>query len=304
MMEGQIKNEENNVEKPEQNLEEIKAEQEAFSKLSDIKEIFYRNHIWGEYDCVVSRHRLEKFPEIKRDLMIAKNYFHHVGFCDNFEFLKNPQISSVSCYPFWGYEERKHPPIFVIDESGGNEKEIANEIDVSVVINSDATERARQYALKEDFWVENPTKGLGSRSCKYDGVPYFLYHAEALLQDQDKYNKPQIISAIIFDQNRIREHFDVKTGETLTFEQYTKFLSVLDSRNLTGLDRSKEYEKLIGTRHSSPEIKYKVARELGLVSKIPVFDINGNMLWPKQMSYEEVKKFVEERNKEKEKNNA
>ena len=33
---------------------------------------------------------------------------------------------------------------------------------------------------------------------------------------------------------------------------------------------------------------------------LPVYDINGNMWWPKQMSYEEVQKFVEERDKEKE----
>lgn len=30
---------------------------------------------------------------------------------------------------------------------------------------------------------------------------------------------------------------------------------------------------------------------------LPVYDGNGNLLWPKQMSYEEVKKFVEERDK-------
>ncbi|MFH0804505.1 MAG: hypothetical protein V1896_02805 [Candidatus Zambryskibacteria bacterium] len=33
---------------------------------------------------------------------------------------------------------------------------------------------------------------------------------------------------------------------------------------------------------------------------IPVYDADGNMLWPKRMSYEEVKKFVEERDKKKE----
>lgn len=32
---------------------------------------------------------------------------------------------------------------------------------------------------------------------------------------------------------------------------------------------------------------------------IPVYDSNGNLLWPKQMTYEEVVKFVEERDKEK-----
>ncbi|KKS96294.1 hypothetical protein A3B05_01305 [Candidatus Giovannonibacteria bacterium RIFCSPLOWO2_01_FULL_43_160] len=34
---------------------------------------------------------------------------------------------------------------------------------------------------------------------------------------------------------------------------------------------------------------------------LPIFDSNGNLLWPQKMSYEEVKKFVEERDKNKEK---
>lgn len=36
-----------------------------------------------------------------------------------------------------------------------------------------------------------------------------------------------------------------------------------------------------------------------LSQAIPVYDIDGNLLWPKQMNYEEVKKFVKERDKEK-----
>jgi hypothetical protein len=37
---------------------------------------------------------------------------------------------------------------------------------------------------------------------------------------------------------------------------------------------------------------------------LPIYDIEGNLLWPKQMSYEEVKKFVEEREKRKEEGEA
>ncbi|MCX6763997.1 MAG: hypothetical protein NTZ97_04720, partial [Candidatus Moranbacteria bacterium] len=32
---------------------------------------------------------------------------------------------------------------------------------------------------------------------------------------------------------------------------------------------------------------------------VPLYDLDGNLLWPKQMSYEEVKKFVAERDKNK-----
>ena len=30
----------------------------------------------------------------------------------------------------------------------------------------------------------------------------------------------------------------------------------------------------------------------------PIYDVNGNLLWPKQMSYEEVKTFVSEKDKQ------
>lgn len=55
---------------------------------------------------------------------------------------------------------------------------------------------------------------------------------------------------------------------------------------------------------SSPLIK-KLAVEMQEVNKnnperlLPIYDIFGNLLWPKQMSYEEVKKYVAERDKEK-----
>ena len=35
---------------------------------------------------------------------------------------------------------------------------------------------------------------------------------------------------------------------------------------------------------------------------IPIYDFRGNLWWPKRMSYEEVKKFIEERNKNKKEN--
>jgi len=38
-------------------------------------------------------------------------------------------------------------------------------------------------------------------------------------------------------------------------------------------------------------------------SKLPVYNPDGDLVWPKKMSHEEVKKFVEERDKEKEEKN-
>jgi len=33
---------------------------------------------------------------------------------------------------------------------------------------------------------------------------------------------------------------------------------------------------------------------------VPIYDVDGNLWWPKQMSYEDVKEFVAEREKQKE----
>lgn len=33
---------------------------------------------------------------------------------------------------------------------------------------------------------------------------------------------------------------------------------------------------------------------------IPIYSVEGNLLWPKQMTYEEVKRFVSEKDKRKE----
>ena len=54
----------------------------------------------------------------------------------------------------------------------------------------------------------------------------------------------------------------------------------------------------------------QLAAEIGILSEqvykekgnllLPIYDVYGNLYWPKKMSYEEVKKFVEERDKNKE----
>jgi hypothetical protein len=62
---------------------------------------------------------------------------------------------------------------------------------------------------------------------------------------------------------------------------------------------------------SGPETKHKenMSTEVQKVLKLmagnknvllPIYDVHGNLLWPKQMNYEEVKKFVTEREKQKE----
>jgi hypothetical protein len=62
-----------------------------------------------------------------------------------------------------------------------------------------------------------------------------------------------------------------------------------------------EREKVISLRiNSAIEAMKQASKNTGKDRYFPIYDVGGNLLWPKQMSYEEVKKFVEERDKEKE----
>ena len=60
-----------------------------------------------------------------------------------------------------------------------------------------------------------------------------------------------------------------------------------------GIDRQHQEEKL--NEHISTEKAIKFAQRL----EIPVYDKEGDLLWPKKMSYEEVKQFVADRDAEK-----
>jgi hypothetical protein len=61
---------------------------------------------------------------------------------------------------------------------------------------------------------------------------------------------------------------------------------------------SEEIEKLESEDFPTQEI-LEYARFIGEQYGLPLFDLDGNLLWPKQMSYEEVKAFVAERDDKK-----
>ncbi len=72
-------------------------------------------------------------------------------------------------------------------------------------------------------------------------------------------------------------------------------------------EKERNYVKFMGTKEDEnylPHVK-KLTQAMMDVDKdkperlIPIYDVYGNLWWPKQMSYEEVKKFVEERGKNK-----
>ena len=58
--------------------------------------------------------------------------------------------------------------------------------------------------------------------------------------------------------------------------------------------------KIILGYQAEKKINYRLSRALKLMKEygifITIYDTSGNLLWPKKMSYEEVKKFVAEKN--------
>ncbi|MDD5357475.1 MAG: hypothetical protein PHS53_05035 [Candidatus Pacebacteria bacterium] len=124
---------------------------------------------------------------------------------------------------------------------------------------------------------------------------------------QDKYAIP-----IMFDMSKLKEvkkHWYTKLkigeymndleerhnskGESRAESSHGFVLSArVAPRLFKGLVMDKDFEN-IETITSIMGEAYKDKKELYL----PIYNVNGDLLWPKQMSYEEVKKFVAEREK-------
>ena len=101
---------------------EKESEKEALEKIDDIKEIFSKDLIWGDYrNKIPRRHYLKKIMEVRKDLVTATNYFHHLSSIDNIQFLKDPQLRSLSCYPFWMNKLSKYAPGFATKGKNGND---------------------------------------------------------------------------------------------------------------------------------------------------------------------------------------
>ncbi|OGY30868.1 MAG: hypothetical protein A2805_03660 [Candidatus Andersenbacteria bacterium RIFCSPHIGHO2_01_FULL_46_36] len=64
-------------------------------------------------------------------------------------------------------------------------------------------------------------------------------------------------------------------------------------RNNAGAE-DRDQRKLLQEAERIATLMQKVNKDKGR-SLVPIYDVHGNLLWPKQMSYEEVKKYVAER---------
>ena len=304
--------------------EEIEAEKAAMEKLMDIEEIFNRDLIFGEYqNKAYRRHYLKTKRQVREDLLTVQNYFHHVGSVANTLLLKRPNFNSLSAYPFWMSGRGKLPPFYHI----GHQREVAERLDISVVISRAATNRSRQNAIDKNFWGEDDGRENWPESGHANEIPYYLFHAEALLHDSDR-GRPEDFRAVIIADHMLSEAYNIQTGEVLTAEKYRECEDILkpiqDARDRINAginsgqpllkERREELEvedenlrqryltersKLYKSRPASKEAAYLITRELGMVSQVPIFDSDGNLLWPRQMSKEEVVEYIQQRKKEK-----
>jgi hypothetical protein len=257
-------------------VEESEIEKEAMKKLLDIGEIFFRDNIFiSDRNKKPKLHTSLTFEQKLQDLDTVQNYFHHVG-SNNFKVLSSPEFRSVSPYPHWWESNQKMPGAYF----PGKESEIADQLDISIVLSSAATNRAR----------ENKPSWYGDQDIRM---------AEAFIDKTDVGN-PEIISGIIIHTNlsRIHEPYDAKAGEALSEEEYQKIRESLESVP-AGKERIKAWQELIEYRPVAQEVLLSIIKRLVTMPNVPVLDNDGNLLWPKQMSYDEVKALAAERDNNK-----
>ena len=133
----------------------------------------------------------------------------------------------------------------------------------------------------------------------------------------NEYATDNNVLAIIFDVGNFREI-------PLTYEQSQRIVNLKQKRRTyrhaySGFILSHRVPpryfkgiilKLLDDKYKDVNHQDYISKAIDIVIKmrssvkkeeniIPVYNRNGDLLWPKQMDYEEVKKFVEERDKKK-----
>lgn len=96
---------------------------------------------------------------------------------------------------------------------------------------------------------------------------------------------PRWFQGVVFRVDRDATHDEVMHADEFSTTRIKKHIA----------DVSKDVNE-----KRAQEISHAMLTSTRDISKlVPVYDVHGNMWWPKRMSYEEVKKFVEEREKAK-----
>jgi len=198
-----------------------------------------------------------------------------------------------SPYPFW---EKSGPPKKFGGQGGKALDRAANLILSTIVL----SQRATRIIRKEAGYIGGVT------------------HAEFNL-DMDSFKRACFtrgdMSAIIVDPDSLLVLVDPNTGRIVSEEKYDKILGPFD-RKIKNFRQSVDYQMAYETTvdkermerrffrtEKLPEITItRIAKRLGIAGGIPIFDMEGNMLWPRQMNKEEVLEYIKQRKVKREEN--
>jgi hypothetical protein len=152
----------------------------------------------------------------------------------------------------------------------------------------------------------------------YDNV-YIIFDISKYKEDEIDGNKPLSSYTFSLYPGKDREIYTKrnKEGKLLSLDNDYGFrlsprvppryfqgvcFTILDENTKNKKDweqASEKSPKLIAKRAESIAREMQKGSKAKLQNLVPVYDVEGNLWWPKQMSYDEVKKFVEERDKDK-----
>ena len=162
-----------------------------------------------------------------------------------------------------------------------------------------AHERERPMTQSKETWINKSAQAMGSGH-----KLAFIFDLSKFKYDDDTYKMNRKYKETFHKQNH--KNFTTSYGFSLSHWVPPRFF------NGIVIKHNEEFKNLGRDRAKEPNILYqnlvidilKIMNEVYQEKKgllLPIYDIDGNLLWPKQMSYEEVKKFVGERDKNKNK---
>lgn len=93
------------------------------------------------------------------------------------------------------------------------------------------------------------------------------------------------------DQNGLLRHVDSEFGFVLTFRVSPRYFTGLVIKLPAGVFNQQQLQENVEKTASIMRRYFQAKQDL----LIPLYDLSGNLRWPMKMSYDEVKKFVAER---------
>jgi len=163
---------------------------------------------------------------------------------------------------------------------------------------SDKIKDAEPMPLKDNIYL----KRFGGIALIFDtSTLHFKPHGDYFLNKNEYHIKDYTWDTVTYNEDTGPWQFITKARIS---PKKFKGLVVLPSKSNTVQEIEGDYIADISAEALSRSLEkiIEIQKSVNIEHQnllVPIYDVGGNMLWPKQMSYEEVKKFVEERDKEK-----